>query len=84
MMAALHAGRETVSTLLSLGADVDAVNGFGHPALHYAIRSGDTGTVEMLCDKTHSGKAGRAGGAFVFILPCSSRKVMQILIFYLM
>ena len=57
MMAALHAGRETVSTLLSLGADVDAVAaGVSYPALVFAIRSGDTGTVEMLCDKTHSGK----------------------------
>ena len=56
MAAALHASRETVSTLLSLGADVDAVDANGYPALYYAILSGDTGTVEMLCNKTHSGK----------------------------
>ena len=45
-----------MSTLLSLGADVDAVNAGGVPALHYAIRSGDNGTVEMLCNQTYSGK----------------------------
>ena len=56
MMAALNAARETVSTLLSLGADVDAVNANGKPALYAAILSGDTGTVEMLCHQTHSGK----------------------------
>ena len=56
MFAALAAARETVSTLLSLGADVDAVNAGGWPALYYAILSGDTGTVEMLCHQTHSGK----------------------------
>ena len=58
MFAALTAARETVSTLLSLGADVDAVDAYGNPALFYAILSGDTGTVEMLCDQTHSGKTG--------------------------
>ena len=56
MLAALSAARETVSTLLSLGADVDAVNAGGVPALYYAISSGDNGTVEMLCNHTHSGK----------------------------
>ena len=56
MSAALTAARETVSTLLSLGADVDAVNANGKPALYQAILSGDTGTVEMLCHQTHSGK----------------------------
>ena len=61
MRAAWTAARETVSTLLSLGADVDAVNANGDPALHYAIRSGDTGTVEMLCNQTHSGKTRFAG-----------------------
>ena len=56
MDAALNAARETVSTLLSLGADVDAVDADGDPALYYAILSGDTGTVEMLCNQTYSGK----------------------------
>ena len=56
MSAALTAARETVSTLLSLGADVDALDAYGKPALYYAIRSGDIGTVEMLCNQTHSGK----------------------------
>jgi len=56
MLAALYAARETVSTLLSLGADVDALDADGKPALVYAIRSGDNGTVEMLCHQTHSGK----------------------------
>ena len=55
-MAALSAARETVSTLLSLGADVDAVAADDNPALYYAILSGDNGTVEMLCHQTHSGK----------------------------
>ena len=65
-MAALHAGQETMSTLLSLGADVDAVNAGGVPALDDAIRSGDTGTVEMLCHQTHSGKTRIAA----LLLPC--------------
>ena len=56
MSAALTAARETVSTLLSLGADVDAVDAGGRPALYDAILSGDNGTVEMLCHQTHSGK----------------------------
>ena len=56
MDAAHSAARETVSNLLSLGADVDAVDADGDPALFYAILSGDTGTVEMLCNQTHSGK----------------------------
>ena len=56
MNAALTAARETVSTLLSLGADVDALDAYGKPALFCAILSGDTGTVEMLCHQTHSGK----------------------------
>ena len=61
MMNAAHvACRETVATLLSLGADVDAVNVRDRPALYFALLSGDTGTVEMLCDKTHSGKTGCA------------------------
>ena len=60
MMAALDACRETVASLISLGADIDAVEAGGRPALFYALLSGDTGTVEMLCDKTHSGKRGCA------------------------
>ena len=56
MEAALNAARETVSTLLSLGADVDALDAYGNPALYHAITSGDSGTVEMLCNQTHSGK----------------------------
>ena len=67
MMAALTAARETVSTLLSLGADVDAVDANGDPALDYAIRSGDTGTVEMLCNQTYSGKTRIAA---LLLLPC--------------
>ena len=66
MDAALSAARETVSTLLSLGADVDAVDAAGHPALDYAITSGDTGTVEMLCHQTYSGKTEIAA----LLLPC--------------
>ena len=65
-MAALSAARETVSTLLSLGADVDALDAGGKPALYQAIRSGDTGTVEMLCNQTHSGKTEIAA----LLLPC--------------
>ena len=68
MDAALNAARETVSTLLSLGADVDAVDADGDPALYYAILSGDTGTVEMLCNQTHSGKTEIAA----LLLPCCS------------
>ena len=68
MMAALNAARETVSTLLSLGADVDAVDAGGYPALDYAIRSGDNGTVEMLCNQTHSGKTRIAALFFHVVL----------------
>ena len=67
MMAAKIAGRETVASLISLGADIDAVNARGRPALYFALLSGDTGTVEMLCDKTHSGKTGCAT-SFTFML----------------
>ena len=66
MSAALTAARETVSTLLSLGVDVDVVDAYGKPALYGAIRSGDTGTVEMLCNQTHSGKTEIAA----LLLPC--------------
>ena len=66
MSAAVSAARETVSTLLSLGADVDAVDANGDPALYNAIRSGDNGTVEMLCHQTYSGKTGIAA----LLLPC--------------
>ena len=68
MRAALTAARETVSTLLSLGADADAVDADGDPALSDAIRSGDTGTVEMLCHQTYSGKTEIAA----LLLPCCS------------
>ena len=67
-MAARNAARETVSTLLSLGADVDAVDANGRPALYCAILSGDTGTVEMLCHQTHSGKT----EIEALFLPCCS------------
>ena len=66
MNAALQAARETVSTLLSLGADVDALDADGNPALYYAILSGDTGTVEMLCNQTYTGKTRIAA----LLLPC--------------
>ena len=68
MNAALDAARETVSILLSLGADVDALDAGGYPALYYAITSGDTGTVDMLCHQTYSGKTGIAAlhCSFVF------------------
>ena len=66
MIAALSAARETVSTLLSLGADVDALDAYGRPALYYALLSGDTGTVEMLCNQTYSGKTRIAA----LLLPC--------------
>ena len=55
-MAAKYACRETIKTLILLGADIDLVDAHGIPALDYAIRGGDTGTVEMLCDATYSGK----------------------------
>ena len=62
-----------MSTLLSLGADVDAVGADGRPALYQAIRSGDTGTVEMLCHQTYSGKTGIAAlllrcCSFIFVM----------------
>ena len=55
-LAAKHACRETITTLISLGADIDLVDADGIPALDYAIMSGDSGTVELLCDATYSSK----------------------------
>ena len=81
MDAALNAARETVSTLLSLGADVDALDAYGKPALYYAIRSGDIGTVEMLCNQTHSGKTEIAA----LLLPCRTFifvKFYTVILFY--
>ena len=45
---------------------VDVVDARVWPALYYAIRCGDTGTVEMLCHQTYSGKTEIAAS----LLPC--------------
>ena len=56
MLASISGCTETVIKLLTLGAGVNVVDAKGRPALDYAIRSGLSQIVELLCDKTYSGK----------------------------
>ena len=59
MRAALDGSRETVETLLHLGADPDILNSRGRPALFCAIESGDQVLTEMLAGMTTKGEADR-------------------------
>ena len=59
MRAALKGNRETVETLLHLGADPDILNSDVYPALYMAIQSGDQVITERLAEKTTKGEADR-------------------------
>ena len=57
MDAALNGCRESVETLLVLGADPDILNSGGAPALHMAIEAGDQVITERLALITTKGEA---------------------------
>ena len=59
MLAALDGSRETVETLLHLGADPNILDSNGDPALFCAIQSGDQVLTEMLAGMTTKGEADR-------------------------
>ena len=59
MYAAVNGNRETVETLLHLGADPDILNIQDRPALHMAIQSGDQVITERLAQITNNGEADR-------------------------
>ena len=61
MSAALNASDETVSSLLSWGADPDKTNANGNTALIFAIQSKCSTTINMLAPKT---KANLGGALF--------------------
>ena len=55
MFAALHGCRETVTTLLELGADPNLLSAGGCPPLFAALQSQDAVCVSQLCDVTKTG-----------------------------
>ena len=55
MFAALAGCRESVETLLLMGADPDILDGSGDPALASAIQAGDQGITERLVAITNKG-----------------------------
>ena len=55
MAAALSACRETVATLLELGADPNLLDADGFPPLFFALQSQDAVCVSQLCDVTKTG-----------------------------
>ena len=57
MIAALKGNRETVETLLDLGADPDILDSEDSPALFCAIQSGDQVITERLAQITKNGEA---------------------------
>ena len=57
MLAALSGNRESVNTLLRLGADPDILNSRGRPALHCAFQAGDLALTERLAQITTKGEA---------------------------
>ena len=59
MNAALSGNRETVETLLHLGADPDILTSDDRPALHMALQSGDQVITERLAQITNNGEADR-------------------------
>ena len=60
MIAALSGNRETVETLLHLGADPDILDSKEHPALFCALQSGDQVITERLAQITNNGETHRA------------------------
>ena len=59
MLAALSGCRESVETLLQLGADPDILGANDRPALFDAIQAGDQVITERLADITTKGEAHR-------------------------
>ena len=59
MYAALNGNRETVETLLHLGADPNILDSGGRPALFCAIQSGDQVITEGMAGITTKGEADR-------------------------
>ena len=57
MYAALNGNRESVDTLLRLGADPDILNSDGRPALFSAFQAGDLVLTERLAQITTKGEA---------------------------
>ena len=57
MKAALAGSRESVDTLLRLGADPDILDSRGWPALYMAIQAGDQVITERLAPITTKGEA---------------------------
>ena len=57
MYAALSGSRESVDTLLRLGADPDILDSDGYPALYDAIQAGDQVITERLALITTKGEA---------------------------
>ena len=75
MDAALSGCRESVETLLLLGADPDILNAEGRPALFDAIQAGDQVITERLAaittkGETHRGQLIRLVTAFRIIRMC--------------
>ena len=59
MAAALNGCRESVETLLQLGADPDILDAGGDPALYIALQAGDQVIIERLTAITTKGEAHR-------------------------
>ena len=57
MDAALSGNRESVDTLLRLGADPDILDSRGRPALYCALQAGDLVITERLAQITTKGEA---------------------------
>ena len=57
MYAGLAGSRESVDTLLRLGADPDILDSDGYPALYCAIQAGDQVITERLALITTKGEA---------------------------
>ena len=61
MLAALHGCRESVETLLLLGADPNILASNGSPALYCALQAGDQVITERLAAITTKGEVRHTG-----------------------
>ena len=55
MVGAMSGWRETVNTLLKLGADPNLLDASGEPPLFYALQTGDEVCITLLSDVTNTG-----------------------------
>ena len=69
--AAMHGDREAVRELLKKGDDVNAAQGDGMTALHWAARTGDAELVQMLLYAGANVKASTRLGAYTPLLMAS-------------